>query len=512
MEPSLEVYDIPRAVHFDGEVMRIFQAMGLAEAIGASSAPGKNIRFTNGRNWNLFEQDLTQVPRQHGWFNNQFFNQPRLEKSLRDGVAAHANVSVRLGWAVSTLSQTEDAVQVHLVRADSENDPDSTDMEAAAAQTVDTRYLLSCDGASSGIRAALGIAQEDLQCDEPWLVCDLMLNGEAEFDRSGLQICDPERPTTLIPCEGNHIRWEFMLNSDDEFSSMEKESVVRELMAPHLWRLSPQLKSSDGTLIRAKVYHFHALLAETFQQDRVFLLGDAAHQMPPFLGQGMCAGIRDAFNLSWKLIGVLRDGYAAEVLATYTSERRPHVEQLIHTAVAHGSVIQARNPAKALLRDCYLMLGRAFPWLVRFLKFGEGIHLGSGLFASQGLPEISGPVGSPIPQGLMTLVDGSSSSQSVWFDDLLGSDYTLIGFGLEPQALLPEGDRPSWISTLRVGPSGDADELQGELMQWANRHQISLALVRPDRQVYGVCLKGADLQSELDAMLNTLRLQLGLAN
>lgn len=512
VEPNLEVYDIPRAVHFDGEVMRIFQAMGLADAISASSAPGKNIRFTNGRNWNLFEQDLTRVPRQHGWFNNQFFNQPQLEKSLRDGAAAHANVSVHLGWSVSALSQTADSVRVQLIRAESGSASGSAGEEAATTQTVDTRYLLGCDGASSTVRAALGIAHEDLQCDEPWLVCDLMLDGQEEFDRSGLQICDPARPTTLIPCEGNHIRWEFMLNADDEFSSMETESVVRGLMAPHLWRLSPYLTRSDGTLIRAKVYHFHALLAETFQRNRVFLLGDAAHQMPPFLGQGMCAGIRDAYNLSWKLIGVLRDGYAATVLATYTSERRPHVKKLIHTAVAHGGVIQARNPLKALLRDCYLMLGRALPWLVRFLKFGEGLPLGPGLFAVQGAPDQAGAVGSPIPQGSMTLLGEGSVPESVWLDDLLGSKYTLIGFGLEPRTYLSEGSQYPWLDTLHVGPTGRAVEATGELTNWATEHQIRLALVRPDRQVYGVCLEGAELEAELQNMLTALAQQLGLTD
>lgn len=512
VEPNLAIYDIPRAVHFDGEVMRIFQAIGLADAISASSAPGKNIRFTNGRNWNLFEQDLTQVPRRHGWFNNQFFNQPQLEKSLRDGVATHTNVSVSLGWSVSTLSQTDDSVQVQLVRAESGSASGFNSVEAATTQTVDTRYLLGCDGATSGVRAVLGIAHEDLQCDEPWLVCDLMLNDQEEFDRSGLQICDPARPTTLIPCEGSHIRWEFMLNADDEFSSMERESVVRGLMAPHLWRLSPDLKSSDGTLIRAKVYNFHALLAETFQHNRVFLLGDAAHQMPPFLGQGMCAGIRDAFNLSWKLIGVLRDGYAAEVLATYTSERRPHVEQLIHTAVAHGGVIQARNPLKALLRDCYLMLGRALPWLVRFLKFGEGLPLGPGLFAVQGAPDRTNAVGSPIPQGSMTLLSEDSLPQSVWLDDLLGSKYTLIGFGLEPQTYLPEGGHYPWLDTLHIGPIGDAVEASGELTPWVTEHRIRLALVRPDRQVYGVCLEGAELKTELQNMLSALGQQLGFTD
>ena len=510
VEPSLEIYDIPRAVHFDGEVMRIFQAMGLAEAAQAFSAQGQKLRFTNGRNWDLFEQDLTVVPRRHGWFNNHFFNQPRMEECLRSSLVKHPNVKVRLGWSVSSLSQADEGVTVQLVQAELNRVTDEADQQALATEVVQAHYLLGCDGAASKIRAASDIAYEDLESDEPWLVCDLMLDEREDFDRSALQICDPERPTTLVPCEGSHIRWEFMLNADDEFADMEEETVVRNLMAPHLWRLSPSLTPSDGKLVRAKVYHFHALLAETFQKNRVFLLGDSAHQMPPFLGQGLCAGIRDAYNLSWKLRGVVRGDYSHEVLATYTSERRAHVQELIHLAVAHGGVIQAKNPLKALLRDCYLMLGRALPWLVSFLKFGEETPIGPGLFATEERFVPDGVVGKLIPQSTMKLCGADEAEEAIWSDELLGSDYTLVGFGVEPHDLLPEGLREPWLHTLHIGPNGWADEVAGNLTHWADSHGIALALVRPDRQIFGVCLVAAlDPRAEVRDILSSLRQQLG---
>ncbi len=504
VDPSSEIYDIPRAVHFDGEVMRIFQAMGLADAVSRLSAPGKKISFTNGKNWTLFEQDLSVVPRHNGWFNNQFFNQPRLEACLREGVSRYPNVAFRSGWALSSLDQVADKVRVQITYTGT----DQTSIETEQTELVSARYLLACDGASSLVRTLLAIPQEDLHCDEPWLVCDLMLDGEEEFNRSGLQICDPARPTTLIPCEGNHIRWEFMLNAENEIEGVEEEAAVRAMMAPHLWRLSPNLTAEDGELVRAKVYKFHALIAETFQQGQVFLLGDAAHQTPPFLGQGLCAGVRDAYNLCWKLAGVIEGNHPASILETYTSERRPHVNEVITTAVAHGAIIQARNPLKATVRDCYLMLGRAFPFLVSFLKFGEGWNLGPGLFGIEGAPSPGGAVGEPLPQGRVQQRQDGQPTNTLWSDELLGTGYTLIGFDVDPASLLTKNRNYDGLSTLHIGPEASLQEIEGELMNWATEHAVGLALVRPDRQVFGICRKGPDLAPQLEQLIDRLYRQL----
>jgi 3-(3-hydroxy-phenyl)propionate hydroxylase len=498
VEPNLEIYDIPRAVHFDGEVMRIFHALQLADEISELADQGKMIRFTNGRNWHLFKQDLSTVPRHHGWYNNLFFNQPQLEKCLRAGVSRYDNVAMQLGWVVSDLNlDDKDRIQLQL---------DSTTQGADQTESVSARYVLACDGASSSVRKILNISQEDLGCDEPWLVCDLLLEERFEFDRTGFQICDPARPTTLIPCEGNHIRWEFMLNAGEDAAVMEDEANVRALMAPHMHRLSPSLNDTDGDLIRAKVYTFHALLADTFQQDRVFLLGDAAHQTPPFLGQGLCAGVRDAYNLCWKLNGVMKGDYSVGVLKTYTTERRPHVREVIATAVAHGSIIQTRNPLKALVRDSYLMLGRMIPPLVGFLKFGEGWNLGAGLLATHGAPAAGGPVGEPLPQGFVQRLGVDEPPQ--WFDELLGGGFTLVGFGVDPVVYLADVDDHAWLSTVHIGSAGGICEIEGEMMHWAAEHAIALALVRPDRQVYGVCKTGSRIAVELQTMLVRLNEQL----
>ncbi|MEM7020189.1 MAG: bifunctional 3-(3-hydroxy-phenyl)propionate/3-hydroxycinnamic acid hydroxylase [Pseudomonadota bacterium] len=498
VEPSLEIYDIPRAVHFDGEVMRIFQHLDLEGKIYEVAAEGVAIGFTNGKNWPLFYQDLSLIHRHHGWFNGLFFNQPRLEQHLRQGVERYTNAEVKLGWTIEHFEQTDDGVEAQLKDI------------AGTAETVSCRYLLGCDGASSTVRKLLNIPQEDLECDEPWLVCDLILDEGTEVERTAYQICDPARPTTLVPCEGTHIRWEFMLNDDDDIAEIEDEANVRAMMAPHLHRLSPALNSQHGELIRAKVYNFHALIAETFQQDRVFLLGDAAHQTPPFLGQGMCAGIRDAYNLSWKLIGILNGNYTPELLNTYTTERRPHVYEVITSAVNIGDIIQTRNPVKAFLRDSYLMLGKVFPPLVGMLKFGEGWNIGSGLLSIEDAPKKGAPIGYPIPQAMVQPLKNGESGAAVWSDELLGEGFTLLGFGVDPAALLDSHERTIKLAGLHIGPDGQAIEVNGELTRWAEEHDIALAVVRPDRHVYGVCKLGGDLEAQLEALLSNLQHQLGV--
>ena len=504
IEPELEVYQIPRAVHFDGEVMRIFQEIGLAKEIEELSGHGEMLKFINGKDWTLFQQDLSVVKRQHAWFNNLFFDQPRLETCLRNGVQRYPSVEEKLGWFVTDLgSQTCEAETF-----DIQITPVPHGSVDGNSEQVRTRYLLACDGASSPVRKLLKIGQEDLHCDEPWLVCDLMLKKGTQVNRTALQICDPTRPASLIPCESDHIRWEFMINPKDDIEMMEGEEYVRKLMSKHIHRLSPDIKSSDGDLIRAKVYTFHALISDRFQSGKVFLLGDAAHQMPPFLGQGMCAGMRDAYNLCWKLSGVLSGRFARRVLNTYTTERRPQVRRVIETAVAHGAIIQTRNPFKALIRDSYLILGRALPFLVGFLKFGEGWQLGQGLFFNETGAELKRPVGEPIPQGWISRLPLAASQRPVLSDCLLSDRFTVVGFDIDPEPFLIDNKTHDWIDSLFIGKKGQFIEVEGELMNWANKNEVSLAIIRPDRQVYGICRKGTVVSHQLSVMLDALDRQL----
>lgn len=495
VDPSLEIFDIPRAVHFDGETMRTLQELGLADKIEPRTRKTPGLRFVDSRNRILMEQRLGEMERPNFWANTMMFHQPRIEAVLRESVKRFENVEIRLGWSLIDLTQQDDGVIAHIQQ-----------VEGGARESVQCHYLLAADGASSPIRQILGIELEDLGCDEPWLVVDWIIDENVEVEGWAYQLCDPARPGTLVPCEANHVRWEFMLNEDDQASVIEDEAAVRAMMSPHVYRLSPMLDAQQGELPRAKIYNFHALVARTFQQDRVFLLGDAAHQTPPFMGQGMCAGIRDAYNLIWKLAGVMLGEFPATLLDTYSSERRPHAYTVVSAAIAQGRVIQARNPFKTFMRDSFFRLASLFPSLLNHLNFLGDWRLGEGLLAIDGAPTADTQLGKQLPQSKLVTVDGSEALS----DDLLGSGFTLVGFGVDPAVHLQVdySIAGTGLSLLQVGGEGGMHEIEGTLCSWARLNNISLAIVRPDLQIYGVCLENDDPKQQLEGLLSRLRQQL----
>ena len=494
VEPNLNIYEIPRAVHYDGEVMRIFQSQGLHEKIKETSRDPGLISFINGFNWKTFHQDLSQTDRVHCWPNNTFFSQPNLEKHLRQNVDTCESVDQLLGWKLEKFDEDSTGITLTIRH-----------LKDKKSKYYRCSYLLGCDGASSITRELGGFSLQDLGCDEPWLVCDLMLDKSIKIKNEAYQICDPARPVSLIPCEPGHLRWEFMLNDNDDHSNLENEDTVRSLMAPHITRLNSQLTKQDGNLVRAKVYRFHALLADRFKKGRIFLLGDAAHQMPPFLGQGLCSGIRDAYNLSWKLAGVLAGQWDAKVLDSYHSERHPHVEEVINLAITHGDIIQTRNPLKALARDLFLMLGRVLPFIISSIKFGQQWRVGDGIF-SQDRRSLHRYM---LRQSMITLNNG----ENVLLDGMLDNSFALIGFNVDPAALIDREQTTflnAPISSISLGQNGQGIDKDGRLQRWANENEVALALLRPDRQIYGLCYRhnSMSIKDQLTKLIDQLKEQL----
>jgi 3-(3-hydroxy-phenyl)propionate hydroxylase len=495
VERGTEIFGIPRAVHFDGETMRLFQALGLEREVGEVSAPGESYTFLNARGRVLLHADIADLQPRHGWPVGNLFNQPLLEEVLRKGAERFPSVEVRQGWDLVGFEQDDDGVRVKIRRVDGDR-----------GDEISARYLLGCDGAASTTRHLAGLRLTDLQCDQPWLVCDLMLDAGVEFRRTAFQFCDPRRPVTLVPCEGQHVRWEFMLHPGEDPAELEREDTVRELMAPYLRRLNRRLGPKDGTLLRRKTYRFHALVAETWRDGRLFLLGDAAHQTPPFLGQGMCAGIRDAFNLCWKLEGVLAGRLAPKVLETYQSERQPHARAVVEQAVRTGRIIQTTSRARALLRDVFFAASRILPALQRPFLGEPSWPLGPGLFDSPAPPSRSTAHGNPIDQPWV----GTAAGERVRLDEVLGEGFAVLGLGVDPAQLVAAESSQSWAALgsrfLHVVPRGGvADgpgavvDVDGGLAEWFARVGGRVAVLRPDRQVFGVYGRGraSDLRAEL---------------
>jgi 3-(3-hydroxy-phenyl)propionate hydroxylase len=339
-------FSLPRAVHLDHEMMRIFQDCGVADRLLPKMRDTDGHLHIGADRQVIRYMGTVGKPRPFGWSGDYFFYQPELEAALRERFSGLPNVSVRLGTEFQSLQQDANGVTVTL--------------GGTHPSQVSARWLIACDGASSPVRKFMGMRLEDLGFEEPWLVVDAEVHGPVRFppltgvpdtadlQRLSVMVCDPSRPATVVPGRGNHRRWEFMLlpgESDD--AMMTPESVQR--------LVSPWLLDTPHKIIRAATYRFHGLVAERWRQGRVFLAGDAAHQTPPFFGQGMCHGLRDVANLCWKLSLVSSGKADAALLDTYQAERDPHVRAIIGAALEAGRYICLLDRDAAAARDRELL-------------------------------------------------------------------------------------------------------------------------------------------------------------
>ena len=333
-----DIYDKPRALALDHEIARVLQGLGLADAIEPYVAPFTASEYF-GANGQLIKR-LTMVPPPYpqGWTPSMVFMQPEIERLLREAAADTKSIEVRLGQTVHSVTQTDDHVILEMHGDDGLN------------STAAARYVIACDGANSASRNLLNIELEDLGFDQPWLVIDVIANanGIAKLPRTSVQYCEPQQPATFVIGTGAHRRWEVMLNDDENPREAEQpENVWR--------RLSRWITPDDGQLWRSASYRFHALVAREWQAGRIFLAGDAAHQQPPFLGQGFCQGVRDVANLSWKLQRVLSGHSGPKLLQSYGAERALHVRKLTGIIKSIGSLIAERDPNRAAERDARLI-------------------------------------------------------------------------------------------------------------------------------------------------------------
>jgi 3-(3-hydroxy-phenyl)propionate hydroxylase len=303
------------------------------------------------------------------------------------------------------------------------------------------------------VRESLGIRLDDYGFDEPWLVLDARTSDESGFPKSNLQLCDPLRPTTFIHMGPGRLRWEFMLKPDEDPEQMLQVASLQTLLEP--WQAMGAIEVE-----RSAIYRFHGLVAKQWRDRRVFLAGDAAHQMPPFMGQGMCAGLRDAANLAWKLEHVLRSGSHQALFDSYQSERDPHVRYVIQRAIEMGRVVCTLDPEAAARRDAEMLaaprIGAPAPL--------PGLRNG-WLFA--GTPS----AGEMFPQPF----DPEGGSR---LDDRLGPGAWLLRRG---GSALDSGEQ-----LVEVNLESDLPEpLAAPLRAWLDTAGQSAVLVRPDRYVFG---------------------------
>jgi 3-(3-hydroxy-phenyl)propionate hydroxylase len=430
-----DIYPLPRAAHIDHETMRILQGLGVGDAVMAKSRAARGYDFLTADRQVLLRFPSDPVTSPSGWPVANMIHQPSVEAILRARLAQLPNAQLRSGITYTGHTQDADGVTAHFEKYVS----------------LRARTLIGADGASSAVRAAANIGLHDYAFDEPWLVLDTMVHDQSRLPDINLQICDPARPTTCVLMAPGRHRWEFMIKPGERPEDVASAESIVALLAP--WDV-------DGavSIERSAVYRFHALVAKAWRDGRVLLAGDAAHQMPPFAGQGMCSGIRDAANLGWKLAAVMRGDAGDALLDTYQAEREPHVRTIIDMALMMGRTVCIADPAAAAARDTAMLAARAAerdsgtpPSAIGWPPFTAGCILAGSPGAGEVFPQ-------PWAAGQR-------------LDDVLGPGAWLIARAASPGALS--------LDDARLAP------FAADIARWLDRRSADAVMVRPDRTVFG---------------------------
>lgn len=474
VEREADPHPLPRAVHIDHEVMRLFQNVGLTERLAPLMRDTQGHMHIGADGGVIRYMGTAGRPRPYGWSGDYFFYQPELEAELRNGLTRFDQVELRLGAECRRVGQTTSGAELEI-------------LQNGVTTVVSADWVIACDGASSPTRKGLGVALDDLAFDEPWLVVDAEVQGALTFDglydvpegadlqQLSIMLCDPRRPATIVPGRGDHRRWEFMLlphEADRPVDPLQVEALI-----------APWIGEASSRVVRAATYRFHGLIAEQWKVGRVFLAGDAAHQTPPFFGQGMCHGMRDVANLTWKLERVVTGASAPDLLDGYQAEREPQVRSVIASAVEAGRYICLLDPELAAERDRTMRARR-----------NDAVRTAADL-----ITPITGLTGQGKGAGARFIqpkveVDGR---------EVLLDDATQGGFVLLSRAAVARPDSVG-VGVRRFGLGADLGDPSGDLARWLDVHEADAVLVRPDFYVFDTA-SGPDAEALLlDALADQL--------
>ncbi len=474
--PSL--YPRPRAVHYDDEVARVFQRLGVAPQLAPITEPATRYEWRNAAGETLLLLDRSE-PGPSGWPAATMFCQPQLEELLDRTAKGVPSVAVHQGWEVGDVTDEGSHVRLRVRHGGGDGHnwlPSGEERDVLAA------YVIGCDGANSVVRERMGTPLEDLGFVFDWLIADTVPRDPALLAGVNLQQCDPARPTTLVSGGPGRRRWEWMLLPGESPEQLEDPECVWELLA------RSGIGREEVALERHTVYTFRARWAHRWREGRMLLAGDAAHLMPPFAGQGMCSGIRDALTLSWHLDLVLSGRAHESTLDAYTSERCGHLQHAIAMSVALGKVICISDEQEAAARDEVLLGVAADPSTPPVEppppNLGPGIHEGAAGAAGQEA------AGSLFPQGLVRDHDGGAQRL---LEDTITPGFVLYALDRDPRGLLDEdaGDYLETLGCALVALDG-ADEGQRIYRDWFAAHDCTIALVRPDFYVFGTASTAAE--------------------
>jgi 3-(3-hydroxy-phenyl)propionate hydroxylase len=478
-EAGPQLIDFPRGVGMDDETLRTFQTAGLVDAVLPHTAPHQLLVFVDAKQRDLAR--LAPPTAEFGWPRRNGFVQPLADRVLLEGLGRFDSVDVHWSSQVTGFTQGADDVELAISTPDGE-------------RTVRASYVVGADGGSSTVRKTLGIEFAGTSAAANWFVIDIRND---PLGRPGAYVCaDPERPYVSISIPHGIRRFEFMLKpGETEAAAMTDEFVAR-LLEPFV----PPIAHVE--IIRRRVYTHHSRIAEHFRSGRVFLIGDAAHVMPVWQGQGYNSGIRDSLNLSWKLAMVLRGQAGDRVLDSYESERRHHIRAMTQLSTWVGRAVSVTNRAGAGLRNTFLRAISAVPSAKSYIvqmRFKPMPTVTEGALTRAGALSDPSPVGRLFIQPTVSTREVSS----IKLDDALGPWFALVAWNNDPRAILDEDARRRLARTgVRLVAARPAVQLHwqeaepddsvlvvgdvdGALKRWFDTRPESVLLLRPDRIVAG---------------------------
>ncbi|SFS65529.1 bifunctional 3-(3-hydroxy-phenyl)propionate/3-hydroxycinnamic acid hydroxylase [Saccharopolyspora flava] len=491
LERYAEQYPFPRVVTIDGETSRNFAAAGIGDQLHDLGEPMGVYEFRNAAGEVLLSFDAPYRPGHQGWPKAAVMHQPSYEAALRTHAETLPNLRMLYGHEVEDLTDHGDHVEV---RASG---------PALADGRITGTWLVGCDGANSLVRERIGAQVDDFGFSQDWLLCDVVFHEPREFHPTDVQICDPARPTTIVASGRGHRRWEFMLLPGETVEEFSTEEALWRLLEPH--GVSPE----NAKLTRNIVYTFAAAMTDRWRSGRMLLAGDSAHLMPPFAGQGMCSGVRDAASLAWRLDLVLRGRAAERLLDGYPAERAKQVRRTTDASIEMGKLVSELDPAKAAARDEYLIAARSEQDQPEAAP--PSFALEDGFLRRSLGRTIAAPAGQLMPQGQVARGDRRGL-----FDDVVGRGFVLLS-SLDPGEELDEESRaflddlgahlvrvlPFGSGPKHAGPNEVVDVGNTYLPYLAESRQVAV-LVRPDFYVFG----GARDRADLTRLVRELRAQI----
>jgi 3-(3-hydroxy-phenyl)propionate hydroxylase len=471
IERDPDVYGRARAISTDEEVMRIWQSVGLADRLQRDMLPNRPLAWVDANGVPFIE--TTTTPRGCGHPPQQFLYQPAVDHVLRDGVARFPNVEVLLEHECLRVVNADSWVELMLA-----------DLRADTVKRLRASYVIAADGGSSPARGLLGIGYTGRTYTERWVVIDAKVIREWEgHDRLRFH-CNPARPTVDCPTPLGHHRWEYPARAGEDEKKLVTDEAVWEVLHEQ------GITEDQVKILRAVIYSHHVRVADRWRVGRVFLAGDAAHAMPPWIGQGMSAGVRDAANLCWKVAAVVRGQAPDSLLDTYQVERKPHVTKVTRRAVRNGRLITERRKTLAFLRNHLLRALTRLPGVLaaaQKLIWVPDARYRAGFLAADAQPA----VGWQLPQPWVTECTG----EKLRLDDALGGGWVILHFGA-PSVGADQWERlgtRSLAVTRREPAAGAIRDDDGALTRWLRGKKAAAVVVRPDGFVYAAAAAGHPL-------------------